>query len=225
VLISLSRWLVAGLVVAVLLSGCGTAYRANGGGEDRPTPAGKIRAEAYLFDSRIKHDGRTTSVRLDLYRTDTLIGFAGRGYLGKGAFKGWITAESLLVYMPRSNEYVHEAIAELELFDSTSYLDELKLLRLFVSLPQPEDLSHLVLTSEIDDPKRPHFEIVDPESNWRLNLTYDKEEDGWRIRHFDLDDGRDFQLEANRRRFKADANLSVAAFQVTIPPHARRITP
>lgn len=214
------------LVVGVFLVGCGGPRQGNGDREGRPLRNSRIRAEAYLFDARIKHDGRTTSVRLDLYRTDTLIGFAGRGYLGKGAFKGWIAAESLLVFMPRTNEFMQEAIAELRVLDSSvSCLDELDLLRLFGNLPDQGNLGHLLVESNYDNLKRPEFEISDPGGLWQLDLVYDEHDPGWRIREFEFDDGSDFQLEATRRRFKTEARIPVDAFSVELPPDARRIIP
>jgi len=214
------------LVIGVLLGGCGGPKQGNNEHEKRPLDDDKIHAEAYLFDARIKHDGRTNSVRLDLYRTDSLIGFAGRGYLGKGAFKGWITAESLLVYIPRTNEFVREAITELRVLDSSvSRLDELRLLRLFGRLPEPSNLGHLLVASNHDDPKRPEFEISDPGGQWRLDLIYDEHDPGWCIRQFEFDDGGNFQLEAKRRRFKAGVKIPIDAFKVELPPDARRIIP
>lgn len=70
----------------------------------------KIVCDAYLYDVKHVQDGKPTSIRLDCYRIDSVMGFAGRGYLGKGAFRGRVTVDSLCIYFPSTNEFVYDAV-------------------------------------------------------------------------------------------------------------------
>lgn len=65
----------------------------------------KIVCDAFLYDVKHVQDGKPTSIRLDCYRVDSVMGFAGRGYLGKGAFRGRVTRDSLVMYFPAANEF------------------------------------------------------------------------------------------------------------------------
>jgi len=60
---------------------------------------------AYLIDLRVDDDGQKYSVVTELYFSADTVGFYGRGYLGKGAFKGNIIDGVATVYFSSSDEY------------------------------------------------------------------------------------------------------------------------
>ena len=99
------------IVAAFLLalSGC-LATRGSRIGGETPSGEAQITADAYSFNARVWRDGKPTSFKLELYYTDSLIGIAARGYLGKGAFKGWLRSDSIKVYFPQSNELLYESL-------------------------------------------------------------------------------------------------------------------
>jgi len=186
----------------------------------------KISGEAYLFDARLWRDGKPTSFRLHIYQTDTLIGLGGRGYLGKGALKGWVSADSILVYFPSVDEYLYEDMAELiSSFDCASPLVSFNVLGLFADLPDPVEWSGEGLTLQIEDSDEPTYILSPVDCDWTARLVYDDEDKGWRVEEFYFDDGHDTRLEATRRRYNDDADMDQARFEVEIPAEAVRIFP
>jgi len=213
--------LLAGLIAA----GCSGGPRTPIGEE--ATPDIRIRAEAFLFDAQLRRDGKPTSVRLELYYTDSLTGVSGRGYLGKGALKGWLTDDSLKVYFPSSNEYVYDALPSVLAGDSCpGEIPRLPLGGLLVTTPDSiGSLGDIELQSDYSDRDRPSFVLALPDCPWRIDVTYDRHDDGWRVREFYFDDGRATTLKATRRTFKSDARVPLTRFRAPVPPDAFRIIP
>lgn len=224
----LPRFILVAFVITISF-GCGPkfsaeptvdAYRAKGPGQ-------KVRVEAYLFDAKIRRDGNPTSLRLELFQTDSLVALSARGYLGKGALKGRLTADSLEAYFPTRNEYLHEAVRDL-LFSSScthtiNHLDFPSLLR---TLPDEMNLGDARLDRDDQkDGKRPHFVITWPECTWRLELTYNFRKNGWRLLELLFDNGDNISFTARRRVHKASTRVNRNKFDLPVGPNAIRITP
>jgi hypothetical protein len=60
---------------------------------------------------------------------------------------------------------------------------------------------------------------------WRLEITYDDRDPGWRIREFKFDDGASNILTARRREYKDDSRVKPIVFEAPIPMDAIRIYP
>ncbi len=119
----------------LITAGCGSSRKGALVG-DEANWQGKVEVEAYLFDAKLRRDNKPTSVRLEFFHTDSVIAFAGRGYLGKGALKGRLTEDSLEVYFPTTDEFVKEAAADLmSSFDCAGDIGSFNLMALFNSLP------------------------------------------------------------------------------------------
>ena len=73
--------------------------------------ARQFQSAAYLIDLRINDNGRKFSVSTELYFSGDSIGFYGRGYLGKGAFKGNVINDIVTVYFKSRNEYFTAPLA------------------------------------------------------------------------------------------------------------------
>ncbi len=186
----------------------------------------EIKGEAYLFDARLWRDGKPTSFRLHIFQTDTLIGLGGRGYLGKGALKGRVTTDSILIYFPSVNEYLREDMAELvSSFACATPLATFNVLDLFADLPDPAAWSGEGLVLQIENENEPTYTLAPVDCDWTAQLIYDDEDKGWRVEEFYFDDGHDTRLEARRRRYNDDADLGLTRFQVDIPADAVRIYP
>lgn len=186
----------------------------------------EVRGEAYLFDARLWQDDKPTSFRLNVYQTDSLIGLGGRGYLGKGALKGWVNADSLAVYFPSVNEFLYENVAELlSSFDCLTALPSFNLLDLFSDLPDPVEWQDLDLTVDTDEADEATVTIAPSDCDWSATLVYSREDVGWRVEDFTFDDGDKTRLEAHRRRYNDDAGLEWSHFVVSVPPDAVRIKP
>ena len=189
----------------------------------------KIQAEAYSFNARLRRQGKPTTFKLEVYQTDTLLGLSGRGYLGKGALKGWLTADSIKVYFPTTKELVYEPLGALVNSERCGLpLEGLNVLNLFSQLPDSilAD-TRLMVNADYAKPKRPAFliEPVDGECAWRLNLTYDRKKPGWRIRRFEFDDGAGNTLRGIRERYRAEAKVALKRFLPRLAPDAVRIVP
>lgn len=211
----------------VLSAGCAGGYR--GGAPEMRADLDRVEvtADAYLFDARLVREGKPTSVRLEIYYTDTLIGLGGRGYLGKGALKGWLREDSLRVYFPGSNEYVYEAVPTLLESDACAQAEvRVPLAGLLSTTPDSlgaaEDLE---VEADYVDPDEPRFVIRGRGCPWRLEIRYDRRDDRWQVKEFRFADGADLWLTAQRRTVKHGAKMSAGRFAVAIPENAVRIVP
>ena len=183
--------------------------------------------EAYLFDAKLRRQGKPTSFRLEIFQTDSVIALGGRAYLGKGALKGLLTADSLEVYFPSSNEYLYESLSDLfAKAECTNAAPEFSLLHLFTFLPDSlAEMEGMSVASDYTNRKRPEYLISFPDCPWKIELTYDQHEAGWRIRDFKFDNGNDITLKAKRRTYKKKAQVPYSKFQLVLPDGATRITP
>ncbi len=64
-----------------------------------------FRSAAYLIDLRINDDGRKFSITTEAYFSGDSAAFYGRGYVGKGAFKGSIINGVVTIHFKSENEY------------------------------------------------------------------------------------------------------------------------
>lgn len=218
----------------LLLSGCGPTFVAEPtvDGYKKKGPDKKVRVEAYLFDAKIRKDGKPTSLRLELFQTDSLVALSARGYLGKGAFKGRLTSDSLEAYFPTRNEYLYESVLDL-LFRSscTHAIHPLDFPGLLRNLPDEMYLGAGLIVqrqksnSLHPNPRHREFTLTWPECAWRLELTYDKRKTGWRLSKLILDNGDNISFTAKRRSYKASVRVNRNKFELPIGPDAIRITP
>lgn len=66
----------------------------------------QFHSAAYLIDLRVDDGGNKFSVSTELYFSGDSVGFYGRGYFGKGAFKGNIIDGLVTLYLDGRNEYL-----------------------------------------------------------------------------------------------------------------------
>ena len=224
------RYVVSRIKFAMALLACGLVIGCGGppgGGIESPDAKRKLVCEAYSFNARLLRDGRPTTFKLEVYQTDTLLGLSGTGYLGKGALRGQITADSLLVYFPHSKEYIEESIASaLNMSDCPFPLTGQDLIDLFQGLPEVQRLpGGLHVSDQSTSDKRRTFLMYAEGCPWQIEIMYDKRKTGWRIKRFELTDGGRTGLRAIRQRHKTGAKVKFKRFQTNVPPEAFRITP
>lgn len=211
----------------ILLNGCASTRQTQSTVKQEVKPDEKIGVEAYLFDAKLNKDGTRTSVRLYFFQTDSVIAISGRGYLGKGALKGWLTDDSLYVYFPSTNEYLYEAVNDLfGSFDCSDELPLFHLMALFSQLPDEviEDVNASVVINN-DNEKRPKYEIQFLHCPWKIEITYDLQDKGFRIRNFTFDDGNETSLQSNRREYKESREVKTARFESMSSSDMTRIIP
>ncbi|RME26803.1 MAG: hypothetical protein D6800_05915 [Candidatus Zixiibacteriota bacterium] len=215
------------LAVAAVLVGCTATSGPRVGSEEGQGRKKKVPVEAYLFDARFWRDKKPTSFRLEVYYTDSVVGLAGRGYLGKGVLKGRLTRDSLLCYFPVSGEYLYESVPDAfaglpcDVVRPTVVLTDL-----FTMLP--ENLpwaSEVVITPVKEKAKRREYRLTAPGCYWMLTVTYDKRKPGWRIRRLEYTDGAHSRLRLIRREYRRRVRVSPRRLLVTVPPGVLRVTP
>ena len=188
---------------------------------------GKVQVEANLFDTKIHYNGKLSSVRLEIFVTDSIVGVGGRTYLGKGAVKGWLDSDTVKLYFPVSDEYVYEPISDLfQSFGADGEIPTVDILRLFTSTPDqlpPDTL--LTITQTDSDSDRPAYQLSTANQPWRMELVYDQREPGLRLREFFLSEGEDLEISARRREFRAESSIKATKFTVAIPHSAVQIIP
>ncbi len=219
------RLLIGALIVlSVEFLSCGGMKGdiADENGIDEP----EIPVEAYLLDVKLRRNGKPTSFRLDMYQTDSAVAMYGRGYFNKGAFRGILTDDSLLINFPSSKEYLWESIESLfQSFDCEKDLIAVNLLGYFANLPDSghisKDLS--VETVEQDGQSR-KVRVTSVNCPWQLLIGYDLEEKGWRIQSFEFDDRESVTLKGELRKYKGDSSVSQSRFKLSIPDNFVKIT-
>lgn len=187
----------------------------------------KIVVEAYLFDAKLRRDGKPTSLRLEMYQSDSVIGLNGRGYLGKTGLKGILTADSLVLYFPTTNEFVAEGTAGL-LASLPCEIDtrSLDLFSLFTNLPDSLSLdSHVRVESDYSKSNRPHFLLSIPGCLWEIRLIYDWKKQGWRLREFTYQNGKNTSFRATRREYRHRSKVRSSRLILNIPVSATRVSP
>lgn len=181
----------------------------------------KIEVEAYLFDARIYRNGKPTSFRLHVYRTDSIIALGGRGYFGKGALKGIMTHDSVIIYFPATNEYLRDSRSAF--FNQSvcpSGAAAFDFQRLLTTLPDETFLFPAAVAEIESKKKRRKYSIIWPDCDWNLDLDYQKKDIGWRPKEIKFNNGDDIRFTAETRVFKPNAKVSLSKFRVNIPADA-----
>lgn len=216
------------MISLLILSGCGGGYQSLAE-EDSIENKTKVKADAYLFDAKVIQNGKPTSVRLYFYQTDSIIGIGGRGYLGKGALKGWITTDSIKVLFPTTKEYLHESVSDLfASFDCAEDIPAFDLMSLFSVLPDKLFENSSIAVNRMDDDtdeKRREYSITIDGCIWKIYLRYDYRDDRYVIRNFEFDDGKSTTLTGERREYKPGQKIKLAKFKAPISREYIRIIP
>ena len=176
----------------------------------------KIIADAYLYDTKIIRENKPTSLRLYLFKTDTLIALSGKAYLGKGALKGWLTEDTLKIYFPQSHEFVYDNITAL--FQSLSCGEVVPDVNLFwVFSYYPEEIFDTARVNLAKDEALEKYEISASGCEWRLELYYDRSKDKPYLRSFAFDDGNKTVIKSTLREYKPDQKVPGERFYLSIP--------
>ncbi|MFQ6008932.1 MAG: hypothetical protein ACE5K8_08295, partial [Candidatus Zixiibacteriota bacterium] len=102
----------------------------------------------------------------------------------------------------------------------------LTLIHLFKSLPDSiVGWDNVSISSDYSNRNHPMFVLSLPECPWWIEMVYDRKEDGWRIRKFLFDNGRDVTLKARRREYKRQARVPFTKFRLVVPDDVVRIIP
>jgi len=182
---------------------------------------------ACLFDAQLRRGGKPTSFRLEVLHTDSVAVLAGRAYLGKGALRGRLTRDSLSLYIPSTHEYIEESLQNLlKTAECSASEISLDFLTLLTTLPDaPHHTAGINVLPDYSDANRPSFVVTSAGCLWKLELTYDHSETGWRLRELFFTGGKDLSLNATRRQCKPAAKVSADKLRFSVPDDAVRIIP
>lgn len=211
--------------IVYILSGC---YATGKRSLDQSVEV-KITAEAYSFNARLWRESKPTTFKLELYQTDSLIGLSGRGYLGKGALRGWVRSDSIMIYFPTTNELLYESLDSV--LAASSCPLPLASLDLVVLMSRPPDsialAKGLEVNSDYESEDRARFDVRSSEAGctWKLTLVYRHRDLGWRIDELDFDDGHGTRLKGSCELYRARAGVPLSRFEPRPRQDARRITP
>jgi hypothetical protein len=184
----------------------------------------KVIADAYLFDAVLIRGGKTTSFRLELYVNETIVGLAGRGYLGKGALRGVMNARHLRVYFPSTNEFVDDTFEAL-LSDSTcpltlQHFDPIRYLSILPDSIMPDSQISVICTKSGDT--RMEY-AVSSGCDWELSLAYDRRGNVWRPVEIGFVTTGGTTLKATRREFRPGSKVPATKFADPVPSGALRL--
>lgn len=190
-------------------------------------PNDEVTVEAYLFDTWLWYEGKRSSMRLEVFVTDSILAAGGRSYLGKGALKGWIRDDSLHFYFPQSDEFVYEPIVDLlQSVTCTDLAPRIAFLDLFYALPDSLVLDpQITLTADYTDSDRPAFRLGMADCPWQIKLEYDRRDPGFRIREFGFDNGDKLRIEARRREYRDETTVNSRKYGLAIPGSAIQLVP
>ncbi|MFQ5498329.1 MAG: hypothetical protein ACE5FH_01535 [Candidatus Zixiibacteriota bacterium] len=219
-------------IVTWLAVGCGSGHEFAPGSEDAATAGRtkqgkKVDVEAYLFDAKLKRRGKPTSFRLDLLLADSSAALSGRGYLGKGAFKGVLSHDSLRVFFPSTNEYLSETVYDLlASFSCRVPRSQVNLFDLLRSFPDSAalDRQFSVISNRLN-PRRWKFGIYPRNCAWLLEITYKRQKGMWRVLGFVFEDGEGTSLKATRRKFRPESKVRPDRLRLSLRGDAIRIIP
>lgn len=213
-------------IVLLLGTGCGGGYNDMAGEESTNYEVYDIIADAYLYDAKLIRQGKPTSVRLYLFQTDSLIAIGGRGYLGKGALKGQLTKDSLLIYFPTTHEYVRESVTDLfTSFSCASEIPEINIFQFFNQLPDSMLTEKTFTTVKDSADDEIIYRVTVKGCPWKLEVEYDISDDRPLISRFLFFDGTETELKGKLREFKSERDIKSSRFQVVIPDGSFKIIP
>ena len=244
------RWAGIILVTAVVI-GCAptppldeaavSAYR-----QVKHARAEQLHSAAYLIDVRINDQGNKYSVTTELYVAGDSVGFYGRGYLGRGAFKGRIIDDTATIYFEREQEYFSAGADQLRSDADCARPGEV-VLYLMSLLSGRDDassekkvnrsgrrladsLGRFLRTVELtgDKYQLPKSEmLVDSTCRDSITISYDSR--GSSFPYYQprsilyRNDRYDFRVKGFVREQRYNVPLSPAKFQLIIPPTAARV--
>ncbi len=220
-LCDMPRLLCTVLLFAFLLTHCSSGRKAEPAQETvSAIEPGKVFADAYLFDCKLKRQGKSNSFRLELFVADSIAAFSGKGYLGKGIFSGLLTRDSIYIVFPTKKEYMAEAVTTLlrsgdcvpELSDSNVHSFLLPLTQVMAA-----DAARKTQTRTIDK--------QGDNCSLSLHFSYKKRNQRWYPDQIQYEDNRDNRLTAKSREVKIRAKIAVNRFRFSPPGQAVRIFP
>lgn len=211
------------LLMVLCIGGCSVSQKSLVGEEySKPDSNKKISVEAFLYDAKYYEKNKPRSFRLQVYRTDSIIAFTGKGYLGKGVLRGTLTSDSLKVYFPTQDEYYYKSVdyifkqSECKLSE-----DDFDLAALF-DFDKISKLGNTIYEISETKNKRKKIIVNPQECNWDIELEYKKYDLDLRPFLFSYSNKDNQKISAKLRKYKKSAKVKPNLF---IMPNLKEFHP
>jgi hypothetical protein len=205
----------------------------------------QFRSAAYLIELRVNDDGQKYSVNTELYFSGDSVGFYGRGYLGKGAYRGQIIDDRVIIYFNNQDEYFQGPLADIGTGAECASPGEVLLvaLSLLSRREEPVDPDEFVYPSSKEI--RYHFgrfertvtlnkkgfpkseKLIDPVCTDSIFIKYhstSRKFPFYKIQYLVFyNEGYNFRAKGFVREQKYNIDLKPKKFTVNIPPSAVRL--
>jgi hypothetical protein len=205
----------------------------------------QFRSAAYLIDLRVDDDGERYSVNTELYFSCDSVGFYGRGYLGKGAFRGQIINDTATILFSQQNEYFSGPLADIGRGAECASPGEVLLVMLsFMSGRSETENGQKVVypandeigfragrfekTARLDDKGYPHWEkLIDTACGDSIVLNYYSFSRAFPFYRVEdvlyYNELFNFRARGFIREQKYNIDIGTGKFTVEIPPEADRL--
>ncbi len=197
------------------ISGCSVSQKSLVGKESSsPNLKQKISVEAFLYDAKYYENNKPRSFRLQVFRTDSIIAFTGKGYLGKGVLRGTLTSDSLKVYFPTQDEYYYKAVdlifeqSECKISD-----DDFDLSALF-DFSEIQKLDNAIYKISETKNKRKKIVVNPKECSWDIEIEYKKYDLDLRPYLFSYTNKDNQKISAKLRKYKKSAKVKLSLFKM-----------
>lgn len=182
----------------------------------------KVIVDAYQFEALFRQSGKPTTLRLELFCTDSLVVVIGKGYLGKSGIRARVSADSLLAYFPTRKQYVSDALPNLlSEVACDSNPPHLNLAALFRQLPTeesiPEPIRVIANTKNADHPR---YLLFVPDCTWQMEVEYARSDTSWRVSSFTWQGIQNSTFEATRKNYRQRVAIPAERMRVVLPENA-----
>lgn len=189
-------------------------------------PDRDVVADAWLFNARAYRDGKPTTLRMNVYHTDSVVGITGTGYLGKGAFRAILTADTVMAYFPSTNEYLLGSLDSLFGMSACGEgLNAPDLLKLLTARPDSGSIAMTAQSPHQINDDRWAYTVSWLSCPWRMEMEYQRRGERWILDEFRFERAESFRLTSVCPVFKPSQEVVATKFQVVVPSDAMRITP
>lgn len=186
----------------------------------------KVSVDAYLFDCRIRVNGVLRTVKIELYRIDSIVAIYGSSYLGRGAFRGRIADDSMLIFFPTTDEYLFEPNDRMLIANECGRLLSAMNLPALLTIPGKAifaDSWFQVTTKQ--NSKRISSTVTSSECQWQFQVDHDLVSKSWQLKQLRLEEDGRLKFSAKRRSLRRGARIDRSRFDVAPTSSASRITP
>ncbi len=176
----------------------------------------KISVEAFLYDAKYYENNKPRSFRLQVFRTDSIIAFTGKGYFGKGVLRGTLTSDSLKVYFPTQDEYYYKTVDFIFKQSECNTFDEDFDLSALFDFHEISKLNNEIYEISETKNKRKIININHEKCSWDIEIEYKNYDSDLRPYLFSYTNKDNQKISAKLRKYKKSAKVRLSLFKMPI---------